>query len=88
MVHHVHATSPELVQNQAYTEKADVWAAGCLLYQMATLCHPFHSPNLLQLAQQVMNTSCWHHMICWYYRLSNVDTSPSHQTNILRDCLE
>ncbi|XP_065896487.1 serine/threonine-protein kinase Nek10-like isoform X2 [Dysidea avara] len=45
---------PELVQNQPYTEKADVWAAGCLLYQMATLCYPFHSPNLLVLAKQIV----------------------------------
>ena len=45
--------SPELVQNEPYTEKVDVWAAGCLLYQMAMLCYPFHSPNLLKLAQQV-----------------------------------
>lgn len=45
--------SPELVQSQPYTEKADVWAAGCLLYQMAMLSYPFQSPNLLKLAQQV-----------------------------------
>lgn len=45
---------PELVQNEPYTEKVDVWAAGCLLYQMAALCYPFHSPNLLKLAQQIV----------------------------------
>lgn len=44
-----------MVQNEPYTEKADIWAAGCLLYQMSTLSYPFHSPNLLKLAQQVTN---------------------------------
>lgn len=45
--------SPELVQNEPYTEKVDIWAAGCILYQMATLKPPFYSPNLLALAKKV-----------------------------------
>lgn len=44
--------SPELVQSEPYNEKADVWAAGCILYLMATLKPPFHSTNLLALARK------------------------------------
>lgn len=46
--------SPELVQGEPYNEKADVWAAGCILYQMATLRLPFQSTNLLALAKKVL----------------------------------
>lgn len=45
--------SPEILQHLPYGEKADIWAAGCLLYQMATLDPPFYSSNLLQLATKV-----------------------------------
>lgn len=45
--------SPEVVQSQPYGEKADVWASGCILYQMATLEPPFYSSNMLALATKV-----------------------------------
>ena len=46
--------SPEVVQSQPYGEKADVWASGCILYQMATLNPPFYSSNMLALATKVL----------------------------------
>lgn len=46
--------SPEVVKNEPYGEKADVWAAGCILYQMVTLTPPFYSANMLSLATKVM----------------------------------
>ena len=44
-----------MVQSEAYDEKADVWAAGCILYEMAALRAPFHSSNnnILALATKV-----------------------------------
>ena len=45
--------SPEIVQNQPYGEKADVWALGCILYQMAALEPPFSSNNMLTLVKKV-----------------------------------
>lgn len=45
--------SPEVVKCEPYGEKADVWAAGCILYQMATLNPPFYSINMLALAAKV-----------------------------------
>lgn len=45
--------SPEVLKSEPYGEKADVWAAGCILYQMATLNPPFCSTNMLSLATKV-----------------------------------
>lgn len=41
---------PELVKNEPYSSKADVWAIGCLLYQMCTLTHPFYRTDMSTLA--------------------------------------
>lgn len=29
--------SPEMVNEMTYDERSDIWALGCLLYEMATL---------------------------------------------------
>ena len=52
----VHVVSPEVVKNEPYGEKADIWALGCILYQMATLQPPFYSSNMLSLASKVVWT--------------------------------
>ncbi|KAF4799332.1 hypothetical protein TURU_055885 [Turdus rufiventris] len=49
-------SSPEAVNGELYGEKADVWAAGCILYQMATLNPAFYSTYILSLATK---TSPW-----------------------------
>nr|XP_020509225.1 serine/threonine-protein kinase Nek10 [Labrus bergylta] len=45
---------PEVVKNEPYGEKADVWALGCILYQMAALQPPFYSSNMLSLANKIV----------------------------------
>ncbi|XP_038566526.1 serine/threonine-protein kinase Nek10 [Micropterus salmoides] len=45
---------PEVVKNEPYGEKADVWALGCILYQMASLKPPFNSSNMLSLASKIV----------------------------------
>jgi len=37
--------SPELCENQPYGTKSDVWALGCILYELCTLKHPFDALN-------------------------------------------
>ncbi|XP_074840528.1 serine/threonine-protein kinase Nek10 isoform X2 [Carettochelys insculpta] len=48
---------PEVVKSEPYGEKADVWAAGCILYQMATLKPPFYSTNMLSLAIKIVEAT-------------------------------
>lgn len=31
--------SPEMVNEMTYDERSDIWALGCLLYEMATLAY-------------------------------------------------
>ncbi|CAN9514387.1 unnamed protein product [Ophioblennius macclurei] len=45
---------PEVVKNEPYGEKADIWALGCVLYQMAALRPPFYSANMLSLASKIV----------------------------------
>uniref|UniRef100_A0A3B3UAT2 NIMA related kinase 10 n=1 Tax=Poecilia latipinna TaxID=48699 RepID=A0A3B3UAT2_9TELE len=45
---------PEVVQNKPYGDKADIWALGCILYQMAALHPPFYSSNMLSLASMIV----------------------------------
>ncbi|XP_036394617.1 serine/threonine-protein kinase Nek10 [Megalops cyprinoides] len=45
---------PEIVKSEPYGEKADVWAAGCILHQMVTLHPPFYSSNMLSLATKIV----------------------------------
>ncbi|KAL3832242.1 hypothetical protein ACJMK2_023902 [Sinanodonta woodiana] len=45
---------PEMVQHLPYGEKADIWALGCIVYQMCTLEPPFFSNNLLALSEAIV----------------------------------
>jgi len=45
---------PEVVGGLPYGDKADIWAIGCILYQMATLEPPFYSGNMLTLAKKIV----------------------------------
>lgn len=37
--------SPEICEEKPYNEKSDIWALGCILYEMATYKHPFNASN-------------------------------------------
>lgn len=46
--------SPEVCQSQPYTYKSDVWALGCILYELCTLKHAFNAENLLGLVFKIV----------------------------------
>jgi len=46
--------SPEVCENKPYTFKSDVWALGCVLYEMCTLKHAFSASNLLGLVYKIV----------------------------------
>uniref|UniRef100_A0A3Q3DTY4 non-specific serine/threonine protein kinase n=1 Tax=Hippocampus comes TaxID=109280 RepID=A0A3Q3DTY4_HIPCM len=41
--------SPELCQDVPYSSECDIWALGCLLYEICALTPPFAASNLLSL---------------------------------------
>lgn len=45
--------SPEIYENKRYDAKSDVWALGCILYELASLAVPFKARSLPQLARKV-----------------------------------
>ena len=45
--------SPEQTNSKKYDERSDIWAVGCLLYELAALRPPFHAQNQLALAMKI-----------------------------------
>jgi len=46
--------SPEIIQDKPYAYKSDVWSCGIVLYEMATLQHPFNADCLAVLAGKIL----------------------------------
>lgn len=44
---------PEIVKNEPYNDKADIWALGCVLYEICCLEPPFCTSNMLALATKI-----------------------------------
>jgi serine/threonine protein kinase len=76
--------SPELCKNIPYDARSDVWALGCIVYEMCTLLHPFehvirdYQKNPLALAQAVTK-GAWNRNALVHY-------SPE-MTQIIEQCL-
>lgn len=45
--------SPELCQDVPYSSKSDIWALGCLLYELCALRPPFTATNLMSLFYKI-----------------------------------
>ncbi len=46
--------SPELCEGKPYDQKSDVWALGCVLYEMCCLKRAFEAPSLPALVMKIM----------------------------------
>ena len=59
--------SPEIVQNQPYSFKSDIWSLGVLLYELVSLKYPFDASSLPKLMIKIMKGQ--------YSKLSNKNYS-------------
>lgn len=71
---------PEIVKNEPYDEKADVWALGCLLYEMCCWEPPFFTHNMLALTKKITDADYDHE------RLANYAYSPL-ISQVVKSCL-
>ena len=46
--------SPEVCQSKPYNSSSDVWALGCVLYELCALCHAFEADSMLQLVVKIV----------------------------------
>ncbi|XP_010882942.2 serine/threonine-protein kinase Nek11 [Esox lucius] len=46
--------SPEVLNHQGYDSKSDIWALGCVLYEMCCLSHPFEGHTFLSVVMKVV----------------------------------
>ena len=46
--------SPEMCEGKSYDEKSDIWALGCIVYEMACLQKTFEGSNLPALVNKIM----------------------------------
>uniref|UniRef100_A0A7S3FZ10 non-specific serine/threonine protein kinase n=1 Tax=Palpitomonas bilix TaxID=652834 RepID=A0A7S3FZ10_9EUKA len=46
--------SPELINGQPYGSKSDLWALGCVMYELATCTNAFKGRNVANIAMKIM----------------------------------
>ena len=47
--------SPEICEEKPYNEKSDIWALGCILYELINFKHPFNASNQAALLLKIIN---------------------------------
>ena len=47
--------SPEICEEKPYNEKSDIWALGCILYELCTYNHPFNARSQGALILKILN---------------------------------
>lgn len=49
-----YSMSPEICENKPYSYESDIWALGCVLYEMCALKDAFRASNLLGLVSETI----------------------------------
>ena len=73
--------APELVKEEKYTERVDVWSLGCIVYQLLSGFTPFQATNLGNLNHKILNQKVQFNEIEWTLVSKNAK-------NFIRKCLD
>jgi NIMA (never in mitosis gene a)-related kinase len=38
--------APEMISNQKYNQKSDIWSLGCVIYKMMTFKYPYEADSI------------------------------------------
>ena len=72
-------SSPEVMENEIITYKSDIWALGCIIYEMIKLKPPFAGDNPLTIAKNVCEGN--------YERLNENDFKFGEIIELVNNCL-
>ncbi|XP_070552703.1 serine/threonine-protein kinase Nek1-like isoform X6 [Ptychodera flava] len=67
--------SPEICENKPYNNKSDIWALGCVLYELCTLKHAFEAGNMKNLVLKIIRGSYPPLSPKYSYELRNLQAS-------------
>jgi serine/threonine protein kinase len=69
---------PEMIKNQEYLEKSDLWSFGCIIYELLNLSPPFEGDNPLTVAKNIVELN--------YKKLNNEDFEYSELITVIERC--
>ena len=72
-------SSPEVMENDIITYESDIWALGCIIYEMIKLRPPFNGDNPLTIAKNVCEGN--------YERLTENDFKITEIIELVNNCL-
>ncbi|KAI5730741.1 hypothetical protein M8J76_016910 [Diaphorina citri] len=73
--------SPEVIKGGKYDLKSDIWALGCLLYELCSLNPPFHGDSIKDLFHRIpIHYSEYLHHIVIFMLSKNNETRPNIET--------
>ncbi|XP_078516046.1 serine/threonine-protein kinase Nek9 isoform X1 [Lissotriton helveticus] len=72
--------SPEICQGVKYSFKSDIWAVGCVIFELLTLTRTFDATNPLNLCVKIVQGN-------WAMEVNSKVYSPE-MINLVQDCLQ